>query len=235
MNSSVTNVNAQEPGAPSGTILIMAAAAGVSVANLYYNQPLLAQMGRTFHASVQHIGFIPTASQIGYALGLLFVVPLGDIVEHRKLTVILLGLVTISLVATALATTSAKGLTAALVEVARALETSGPLRTAATKEPALLAPLLVPGPARGWEALRTGLAGVLSAGHVPSGAGEVEVVLRWLTSQVLWPLELEQAAARADVLVRGLSGTPVSDTAVVAPAPVTTPDPVDRVGLGWPA
>ena len=139
------------------------------------------------------------------------------------------------LVATAVATASAKGLTAALVESARALETSGPLRTAATKEPALLAPLLVPGPARGWEALRTGLAGVLSAGHVPSGAGEVEVVLRWLTSQVLWPLGLEQAAARADVLVRGLSGTPVSDTAVAAPALVTTPDPVDRVGLGWPA
>ncbi len=84
-------------------VLIMAVAAGFSVANLYYNQPLLAQMGHSVHASARQIGFIPTASQIGYATGLLLVVPLGDIVERRKLIVLLLTLVTFALAATALA------------------------------------------------------------------------------------------------------------------------------------
>lgn len=139
------------------------------------------------------------------------------------------------LLATAVATAGAQGLVPALVEAARSLETSGPLRTTAGKEPALLAPLLVPGPARGWQVLRTGLAGVLAAAQAPSGPSEVEVVLRWLTSQLLWPLEHERATAGADVLVRGLSGTAFPEASVAAPALVAVPDAVDRVGLGWPA
>ena len=139
------------------------------------------------------------------------------------------------LLATAVAVAGSDGLVAALVGAAHSLESSGPLRTTATKEPALLAPLLVPGPARGWLALRQGVASVLLAAKAPNGPVEVEVVLRWLTSQLLWPLEHDHATAGAQALMRGLSGTPVPMAAVAAPtAVVPAADVVDRVGLGWP-
>lgn len=82
---------------PSVPVSLLAITAGVAVANLYYNQPLLPQIGRTFGLAANRIGFISTATQIGYALGLLFFVPLGDVVERRRLIVLLLIGVTLSL------------------------------------------------------------------------------------------------------------------------------------------
>ncbi len=82
-------------------VLTLAVACGLAVANLYYNQPLLADIGRSFHISVQQVGFIPTLSQIGYAVGLLFLVPLGDMVERRRLIITMLGLVACTLIAAA--------------------------------------------------------------------------------------------------------------------------------------
>ncbi|HWU41786.1 MAG TPA: MFS transporter, partial [Bdellovibrio sp.] len=70
------------------TVWIMAIATGLSVANLYYNQPLLAELQKSFSVSVKEIGIIPTLTQLGYALGMLFLVPLGDMIERRKLVVI---------------------------------------------------------------------------------------------------------------------------------------------------
>ncbi len=72
-------------------VWIMAIASGATVANLYYNQPLLAIMARDFHVSVDTIGFIPMMTQIGYALGILLFVPLGDLIERRRLIVTMLG------------------------------------------------------------------------------------------------------------------------------------------------
>jgi len=82
----------------------MAATCGITVANLYYNQPLLARMAHDFHASVRQVGGIPLLTQIGAACGMLLFVPLGDIMERRRLIVILLACVTVALTLAAAAT-----------------------------------------------------------------------------------------------------------------------------------
>jgi predicted MFS family arabinose efflux permease len=69
------------------TTLLMAVGVGVSVANIYYCQPLLGIMGSNLHVSEHHIGWIATLTQIGTAFGMLLFVPLGDIAERRSLTV----------------------------------------------------------------------------------------------------------------------------------------------------
>ena len=69
------------------TTLIFAAAAGLSIANIYYAQPLLDAMARDFGISPSSIGFVVTLTQLGYALGLIFLVPLGDIIDRRRLVI----------------------------------------------------------------------------------------------------------------------------------------------------
>lgn len=59
--------------------------AGVAVANLTYNQPLLPEIGRTFGVSGGQAGIVATLTQIGYAAGILFLAPLGDMIERRRL------------------------------------------------------------------------------------------------------------------------------------------------------
>ncbi|CAA2106592.1 putative transporter [Methylobacterium bullatum] len=70
---------------PKTTILIFAASAGLSVANIYYAQPLLDAMAREFEISPAAIGLVVTLTQIGYGLGLIFIVPLGDLIDRRRL------------------------------------------------------------------------------------------------------------------------------------------------------
>jgi predicted MFS family arabinose efflux permease len=66
----------------------MALASGISVANLYYSQPLLIQMGRTF--GVGHaVGYIPTFTLVGLVIGMLLLVPLGDMFERRRLIAVM--------------------------------------------------------------------------------------------------------------------------------------------------
>ena len=68
-----------------GLVWIMALACGLGAANLYYVQPLLALIAHNFAVSDSSVGFIATLSQMGYALGLLFIVPLGDSISRRTL------------------------------------------------------------------------------------------------------------------------------------------------------
>lgn len=82
----------------------MAGAAGVAVASIYYNQPMLGQIASEFSGS-SLTGLIPTVTQLGYALGLIFLVPLGDLIERRRLIVMRFGLLAFALAATALAPT----------------------------------------------------------------------------------------------------------------------------------
>ena len=66
-------------------VLTLAAATGIAAANMYYAQPLLHTIAERFGASVGSAGLIVTASQIGYALGLAFLVPAGDLLDRRRL------------------------------------------------------------------------------------------------------------------------------------------------------
>ncbi|HHT0996691.1 TPA: MFS transporter [Enterobacter hormaechei] len=68
-------------------ILLMSVATGLAVASNYYAQPLLDTIARAFDLSASSAGFIVTAAQLGYAAGLLFLVPLGDMFERRMLIV----------------------------------------------------------------------------------------------------------------------------------------------------
>lgn len=84
---------------PKFLALILAIAAGATVANLYYSQPLLAIMGSEFAQSANLLGMVPTLTQIGYAVGLVMLVPLGDSHERRGLIVRMTVLVALALLA----------------------------------------------------------------------------------------------------------------------------------------
>lgn len=81
----------------------MAIASGIAVANIYYIQPLLPDVGRTFQVPASAMGLVVMLGQLGFATGLLFAVPLGDISDRRRLIVVTLALAAVSLSAVALA------------------------------------------------------------------------------------------------------------------------------------
>lgn len=78
-------------------VVLMAVAAGVSVANIYYNQPILKEIAASFHATENQAGTISMLSQIGYGLGLFFIIPLGDKINKKNLIIRLLSLLTVAL------------------------------------------------------------------------------------------------------------------------------------------
>src|SRR5258708_1759398 len=81
----------------------MAVACGLSVANIYYNQPLLVSIAHSFGATESSAGVIATVTQLGFALGLLLLVPLGDMFSRRRLISCAMVAVVLGLVAIALA------------------------------------------------------------------------------------------------------------------------------------
>lgn len=128
--------------------------------------------------------------------------------------------------------TAAAGLAPALAQAASALREDTALRRVAADEPAILAPLAVPGPGRGWEDIRTAVAQVLVAGGCAAGPREVDVVLRWLLSQLLWPVAPQDAPAEAATLARVLSADPPLASAL--PIQGTSSEAPRPAGLGWP-
>jgi predicted MFS family arabinose efflux permease len=86
-----------------GLVLLMAVANGLIVANLYYLQPVLADVARTFSVTEGQVGIVATLSQLGYAVGLLLLVPLGDTRNRRTLITRLLLAVTVALLGVAVA------------------------------------------------------------------------------------------------------------------------------------
>jgi len=95
--------NAKVPEMSRSLILLFAIASGASVANVYYVQPLLDILAMDFNISHAAIGGVVTATQIGCALALVFLVPLGDIINRRRLMAIQLVALISVLVVVALA------------------------------------------------------------------------------------------------------------------------------------
>lgn len=90
-------------GPPRKLIVLLAVACGLTVANLYYAQPLLSELRHDFGISSVTAGSLVTATQLGYALGLLLLVPLGDVIEKRRLATVLLTITIAALVLSGLA------------------------------------------------------------------------------------------------------------------------------------
>ncbi|WP_273825017.1 MFS transporter [Pseudomonas asplenii] len=89
------------------TVLLFAVACGLSVGNVYYAQPLLDAMADTFAMDHATVGIVVSLSQVGYGLGLLLLVPLGDLLNRRRLIVGQMLLSVLALLLAALAPDSA--------------------------------------------------------------------------------------------------------------------------------
>jgi predicted MFS family arabinose efflux permease len=103
-----------EPDISHGMVLLLAVASGLIVASLYYSQTLVGPISAATGLSTEAAGLIVTLTQVGYTLGLLFVVPLGDLLENRRLIVTALLFTAVALMVAAFATTAWVFLAAAL-------------------------------------------------------------------------------------------------------------------------
>ncbi|MCG0289841.1 MFS transporter [Streptomyces sp. PSAA01] len=101
------------PGPPSARLtLLFAVACGTAVANVYFAQPLLVTLGEQFALGPGLLGAIVAITQLGYAAGLFLLVPLGDLVDRRRLITLQLGLLAAALLLAGLAPATAALLTA---------------------------------------------------------------------------------------------------------------------------
>lgn len=92
-----TSAASQATRISNGLLWLMALACGLAEANQAYAQPLLASMGQSFGVSINSIGLTNTLGLFGYAAGLLFIVPLGEKFNQRRLIVVMLCAVALAL------------------------------------------------------------------------------------------------------------------------------------------
>jgi predicted MFS family arabinose efflux permease len=153
-----------------GLLPFLGLASGASVATIYYNQPLLLEITRTFRVSPSSGGAIAVATQLGYAAGILFFVPLGDVVERRRLILRLFAAVSLALALAGLAP-SLWSVVAASVAIGAAASVTHVLVP--------LAPELA-GPGEGGRALGTVMTGLLLGVLLGrSASGAVAEILGW--------------------------------------------------------
>ncbi|QLJ03630.1 MFS transporter [Streptomyces sp. NEAU-sy36] len=122
MSSASTDAHSRRPataeaphGVPGWLVALLAVASGMTVANLYYAQPLLSTLSDVFHTGTAAAGTLITLTQVGYVIGMLFLVPLGDRLEKRNLIAVMLAVTTLSLLAAGLAVNFPMLLIASLV------------------------------------------------------------------------------------------------------------------------
>lgn len=81
----------------SGLLILLAVAVGVTVANLYYSQPLAGIIGRAIGLPPEAAGLVMTLTQLGYGAGVLVAVPLSDLLENRRLVLAMMGITVVGL------------------------------------------------------------------------------------------------------------------------------------------
>eukprot|EP01112_Ceratiomyxa_fruticulosa_P004184 TRINITY_DN1458_c0_g1_i3.p1 TRINITY_DN1458_c0_g1~~TRINITY_DN1458_c0_g1_i3.p1 ORF type:complete len:430 (+),score=63.04 TRINITY_DN1458_c0_g1_i3:156-1445(+) len=86
---------------PLSLLILLTFTTGVSVANLYFNQPLLELIGKEFNEPPSRAGLISMLTQVGYGFGIFFVSPLGDVLPRRPMIIILCACSAVTLVAVA--------------------------------------------------------------------------------------------------------------------------------------
>ncbi|HSD40018.1 MAG TPA: MFS transporter [Rhodocyclaceae bacterium] len=84
-------------------VFLLACGAGLGVASLYYNQPILSTLAAEFHATPAQIGRVPTLTQVGYAIGILLLAPIGDRFDRRTIILCKAVVLSLALLATAAA------------------------------------------------------------------------------------------------------------------------------------
>jgi predicted MFS family arabinose efflux permease len=94
---------ATRPDVKRGTIPVFATATAITVSNIYFTQPLLDEIARGFGIAPSAAGLVATTGQIGYALGIIAIVPLADTVRLRRLSILLLAVTATALLAGAFA------------------------------------------------------------------------------------------------------------------------------------
>src|ERR1017187_4718459 len=92
-------------GTPRAPLHFLGLACAIGVSTIYFNQPLLVDMGRTYGAPAGRVMFVSGATQVGYALGLLLFVPLGDVLERRSLMMRMYAAVIVALLLVSIAPT----------------------------------------------------------------------------------------------------------------------------------
>jgi predicted MFS family arabinose efflux permease len=104
MNTTTTTaVTPAQPHLSSSLTFLLAGGTGLTVAALYYSQPTLGVLAGDLHASPRQIGWIPTLTQLGYALGLLLLAPLGDRYDRRNIILLKAAILCAALLLTAFA------------------------------------------------------------------------------------------------------------------------------------
>jgi predicted MFS family arabinose efflux permease len=104
-DSASTSATAAADRSLRGLLLLLATIAGVAVANIYYNQPLLDNFRHSFPTSGSWVGAVPAMTQLGYAAGMLLLAPLGDRFDRRRLILVQIVGMCVALIVAAAAPT----------------------------------------------------------------------------------------------------------------------------------
>ena len=110
-----SSLDAAHPALSRSLVMLMALACGVVVANIYYAQPLVGLIGPAVGLSPETASLVVTLTQVGYGAGLLLLVPLGDLLENRRLVVVTLSSTVAALLVAAVAPTASLFLAAAFL------------------------------------------------------------------------------------------------------------------------
>jgi predicted MFS family arabinose efflux permease len=193
------NSHAYSASANRGLLLLLAITAGVSVANIYFNQPLLDDFRQSFPLDAHWVGAVPTLTQLGYAAGMFLLAPLGDRFDRRKLILWqIVGLcvaLTIAASAPTLAVLAASGL---------AIGVLATIAQQAVPFAAEIAP-----PAERGQAVGTVMSGLLLGILLArTASGTIAEYTSWRT--VFWAAVVAMLALAAILIVRLSRSTPTS-------------------------